>query len=199
MDYDIILASASPRRQELLKGLDLPFRVEIKKGVKETYPSTLQGGEIPLYLSQLKASAYLDSLRQDSILITADTIVWLDNQVLGKPKDFEQAKQMLSRLSGRTHQVFTGVSITRLNPESKQDVLQDSFFAESSVTFNRLTDQQINYYVEHYCPLDKAGAYGVQEWIGYVAVNRIEGSFYNIMGLPVALLYQHLQPLLNGQ
>ncbi len=195
MKHDIILASASPRRQELLKGLDLPFRVELKNDVKETYPQHLQGGDIPLYLSQLKATAYIETLKPESILITADTIVWLDNQILGKPKDLDDAKRMLSRLSGRTHQVFTGVSITRRQNDSN-DIFQDSFFAESKVTFNTLTDEQISYYVEHYRPLDKAGAYGVQEWIGFVAVAHIEGSFYNIMGLPVAKLYQHLKPLL---
>lgn len=195
MKHDIILASASPRRQELLKGLDLPFRVELKNDVKETYPQHLHGGEIPLYLSQLKATAYIETLKPESILITADTIVWLDNQVLGKPQDLDDAKRMLSRLSGRTHQVFTGVSITRRQNDSN-DIFQDSFFAESKVTFNTLTNEQINYYVEHYHPLDKAGAYGVQEWIGFVAVAHIEGSFYNIMGLPVAKLYQHLKPLL---
>ncbi len=191
----IILASGSPRRQELLKGLDLDFEILLKKGVNENYPDTLRGGEIPLYLSQLKARAYNDVLTSDTILLTADTIVWLDGRVLGKPKDLEDAKRMITMLSGRTHEVFTGVTLTTLSPANER--IEDSFVAESKVTFNSLTPSQIDYYVNTYKPLDKAGAYGVQEWIGYVGVKRIEGSFYNIMGLPVAMLYQHLQPLLQ--
>lgn len=191
----IILASGSPRRQELLKGLDLDFEILLKKGVNENFPDTLRGGEIPLYLSQLKARAYNDVLTPDTILLTADTIVWLDGRVLGKPKDLEDAKRMITMLSGRTHEVFTGVTLTTLSPANER--IEDSFVAESKVTFNSLTPSQIDYYVNTYKPLDKAGAYGVQEWIGYVGVKRIEGSFYNIMGLPVAMLYQHLQPLLQ--
>ncbi|MBO7203017.1 MAG: septum formation protein Maf [Paludibacteraceae bacterium] len=182
----LILGSQSPRRQELLKGLDIPFEVKTIDGIEEVFPPHLKREEIPLYLSQLKANAYLDLIDKDTIVITADTIVWCEDQLLEKPKDKTQAKQMLRFLSGKTHSVYTGVTLL-----SKQK--SKSFFAESKVTFSDLSDEEINYYVEKYNPIDKAGAYGVQEWIGYIAVKKIEGSYYNVMGLPIQLLYNELK------
>lgn len=188
--YKYILASNSPRRRELLAGLGLDFEVRVLPGIDESYPSELQGGDIPLYISKEKANAYVGQLRDDELLITADTIVWLDGEVLEKPKDEAGARRMLHELSGRTHQVFTGVSLTTTTK-------QVSFSCRSDVTFCTLTDDEIDYYISHYHPLDKAGAYGVQEWIGYVGVERIEGSFFNVVGLPVQRLYQALKQNFN--
>lgn len=183
---NIILASNSPRRRELLSGLGLDFEVRVLPGIDESHPAELQGGDIPLYISKKKADAYLASLQLDELLITADTIVWLDGEVLEKPKDEADACRMLHELSGKTHQVFTGVCLTTTEK-------QVSFSCRSDVTFCQLTDEEINHYVQCYRPLDKAGAYGVQEWIGYVGVERIEGSFFNVVGLPVQRLYQALK------
>jgi len=183
---NIILASNSPRRRELLSGLGLDFEVRVLPGIDESHPAELQGGYIPLYISKKKADAYLASLQPDELLITADTIVWLDGEVLEKPKDEADACRMLHELSGKTHQVFTGVCLTTTEK-------QVSFSCRSDVTFCQLTDEEINHYVQCYRPLDKAGAYGVQEWIGYVGVERIEGSFFNVVGLPVQRLYQALK------
>ena len=188
--YKYILASNSPRRRELLAGLGLDFEVRVLPGIDESYPSELQGGDIPLYISKEKANAYVGQLRDDELLITADTIVWLDGEVLEKPKDEADARRMLHELSGRTHQVFTGVSLTTTTK-------QVSFSCRSDVTFCTLTDDEIDYYISHYHPLDKAGAYGVHEWIGYVGVERIEGSFFNVVGLPVQRLYQALKQNFN--
>lgn len=188
--YKYILASNSPRRRELLAGLGLDFEVRVLPGIDESYPSELQGGDIPLYISKEKANAYVGQLREDELLITADTIVWLDGEVLEKPKDEADASRMLHELSGRTHQVFTGVSLTTTTK-------QVSFSCRSDVTFCTLTDDEIDYYISHYRPLDKAGAYGVQEWIGYVGVECIEGSFFNVVGLPVQRLYQALKQNFN--
>ena len=182
----IILASNSPRRRELLAGLDIPFEVHVLKGVDESFPAHLQGGEIPLYISRAKAEAYRSLLQPDDLLITADTIVWLDGRLLEKPENEGDARAMLHALSGCTHQVFTGVTVLTLERE-------ESFVSESHVTFAPLTDDEIDYYVSHYRPLDKAGAYGIQEWIGYIGVERIEGSFFNVMGLPVHRLYEVLK------
>ena len=184
--YKLILASNSPRRRELLSGLGIDFEVRVLSGIDESYPPELQGGDIPLYISKEKANAYVGQLRDDELLITADTIVWLDGEVLEKPTDDADARRMLHELSGRTHQVFTGVSLTTTSK-------QVSFVCRSDVTFCALTDDEIDYYVSRYRPLDKAGAYGVQEWIGYVGVERIEGSFFNVVGLPVQRLYQALK------
>ena len=185
MKYKIILASNSPRRRELLAGLDIPFEVRVLPSVDESYPDTLQAGDIPLYISREKANAYRELIAPDELIITADTIVWLEGAILEKPHDDAEAVAMLHRLSGKTHEVFTGVTLTTRRH-------QKSFVAESKVTFATLSDAEIAYYVAHYHPLDKAGAYGVQEWIGYVGVERIEGSFYNVMGLPVRRLYEAL-------
>ena len=188
--YKYILASNSPRRRELLAGLGLDFEVRVLPGIDESYPSELQGGDIPLYISKEKANAYVGQLRDDELLITADTIVWIDGEVLENPKDEADARRILHDLSGRTHQVFTGVSLTTTTK-------QVSFSCRSDVTFCTLTDDEIDYYISHYHPLDKAGAYGVQEWIGYVGVERIEGSFFNVVGLPVQRLYQALKQNFN--
>ena len=186
LDYHIILASNSPRRRELLSGLGLDYEVRTLPGIDESYPPTLQGEEIPVYISSTKASAYLDALKENELLITADTIVWLDGRVLGKPSDEEDARQMLRDLSGKTHQVITGVTLATTS-------FQKSFASVSQVTFATLTEEEINYYVTHYHPMDKAGSYGVQEWIGFIGVERIEGSYFNVMGLPVQRLYRELK------
>ena len=181
-----ILGSNSPRRRELLAGLGIDFEVRVAKDVDESYPATLVAEQIPLYISQQKAKAYV--LSPDDVLITADTIVWLDGCVLGKPVNEADAVRMLQRLSGQTHQVFTGVTI-RFDGETH------SFSAASDVTFDSLTDEEINYYVKNFRPLDKAGAYGIQEWIGYVGVTGLHGSYFNVMGLPVQKLYSELKKL----
>lgn len=183
LGYQIILASQSPRRQELLRGLNIPFEIQTID-VEEDYPNELRGAEIPCYLAEKKANAY--SLHENIMLITADTIVWLDNQVLGKPTDKENAVEMLKALSGKTHEVITGVCITTKNKRK-------TFSAVSKVRFAELSKEEIEFYVEKYRPYDKAGAYGVQEWIGYIGVEYIEGSFYNIMGLPIQKLYTELK------
>ncbi len=184
--YDIILASNSPRRRELLGGLDIPYRVCVLPDIDESYPDTLQGEEIPLYISKKKAEAYKAQLDENTLLITADTIVWLDGRVYGKPVDKADACAMLRALSGKSHTVITGVTLCTKEKEI-------SFTASSEVSFARLTDEEINYYVDKYAPLDKAGAYGIQEWIGYVGVTGIQGSYFNVMGLPIQRLYQELK------
>lgn len=186
LDYHIILASNSPRRRELLSGLGLDYEVRTLPGIDESYPDTLQGEEIPVYISSKKASAYLDALKDNELLITADTIVWLDGRVLGKPADEDEARQMLRDLSGKTHQVITGVTLATTT-------FQKSFASVSQVTFASLSEEEISYYVSHYHPMDKAGSYGVQEWIGFIGVERIEGSYFNVMGLPVQRLYRELK------
>lgn len=188
LNYHIILASNSPRRRELLSGLGLDYEVRTLPGIDESYPETLQGEEIPVYISSQKASAYLDELKENELLITADTIVWLDGRVLGKPSDEEDACQMLRALSGKTHQVITGVTLATTT-------FQKSFASVSQVTFATLSDEEIKYYISHYHPMDKAGSYGVQEWIGFVGVERIEGSYFNVMGLPVQRLYRELKEI----
>ena len=186
MNYHLILASNSPRRQELLKGLDWPFEVRVKAGIDETYPDDLSAEEVPLYLSKLKAKAYCAELQPKELLITADTIVVVGNKILGKPRNAADAKTMLALLSGRTHQVVTGVSLTTRHKQVAFKVVTD-------VTFKALSQTEINYYVDTYKPLDKAGAYGVQEWIGYIGVTALNGSYYNVMGLPVQRVYEELQ------
>ncbi len=192
MNHKIILASNSPRRKELLAGLDIPFEVKTIVGLDENFPSDLQAGDIPLFLSEKKSEAY-ESLwkEEDTMIITSDTIVWViaedgKGQMLGKPKSYEEAFEMLQLLSGKTHQVFTGVCV-RTNEK------KESFVTRTNVKFSDLSDAEINYYIEKYKPYDKAGSYGVQEWIGYIAVEEITGSFYNVMGLPVHQLYKVLK------
>ena len=185
--YKIILASNSPRRKELLAGLDLDFEVRTIPGIDESYPATLEAADIPLFIAWAKSEAYLPTLAEDELLITADTIVWTaDHGVMGKPADREEAYAMLRALSGRVHQVITGVRV--LTQARRVD-----FSVTSSVSFARLEDDEINYYLDRYKPYDKAGSYGIQEWIGYIGVDAIEGSFYNVMGLPVQRLYQELK------
>lgn len=184
--YEILLASNSPRRRELLAGLDIDYRVTALPEVDESYPDTLSGEEIPLYISQEKAAAYRRFMKDNTLLITADTIVWLDGKVYGKPRDIADAKAMLQALSGKTHTVITGVTLTSLQK-------QISFAVSTEVTFVALGDDEIDYYVETYRPLDKAGAYGVQEWIGYIGVTGLKGSYYNVMGLPIQRLYTELK------
>ena len=183
--YNIILASNSPRRRELLGGLGVTYEVRTLPDVDESYPDTLQGADIPLYIAREKADAYRSMLHTGDLMITADTIVWLDGQVLGKPRDREDAIRMLNAMSGKTHEVFTGVCLTTTE-------WQRSFSARTEVRFSTLDEEEIAYYVDRYCPMDKAGAYGVQEWIGYIGVEYIAGSYYNIMGLPVQRLYREL-------
>lgn len=185
-EYHIILASNSPRRRELLAGLGLDFEVRTLPGIDESYPDSLEGSHIPLYIARKKAEAYRPLLHEDELMITADTIVWLDRHVLGKPRDEAEAVQMLRDMSGRTHEVYTGVCLTT-------SARQRSFIVGTQVRFARLSEEEIHYYVSHFHPLDKAGAYGVQEWIGYVGVEYIEGSYYNVMGLPMQRLYQELK------
>jgi len=183
-NYKLILASGSPRRQQFLKELDTNFEVRLKE-VEEIYPETLQGAEITDYLAELKASALEETLSEDEILITSDTIVWHERKALGKPKDKEDAFVMLKSLSGKTHEVITSVCIKNADKS-------ETFNETTRVTFNILTDEEISYYLEEYKPYDKAGSYGIQEWIGLVAISRIEGSYANVVGMPVDKVYQYL-------
>ena len=180
----LILSSNSPRRKELLAGLDIPFEVRVIEDIDESYPDTLPTGEIAEYIAQKKAAAY--EVGNDEVLITADTIVVLDDQILGKPADAEEAKQMLRSLSGKTHHVITGVCL-------KSRDQQHHFSVISEVTFKTLAEDEISYYVENYKPFDKAGAYGIQEWIGYIGVTGLSGSYFNVMGLPVQRIYEELK------
>ena len=182
--YNIILASGSPRRQQFLKELDIDFEIRLKD-VEEIYPDHLKAEEITDFLAELKAAALTDTLSDNDILITSDTIVWHKNKALGKPTDKEDAFEMLKSLSGNTHDVITSVCI-------KNSSKSVTFNETTKVTFNTLTDEEINYYLENYRPYDKAGAYGIQEWIGLVAIAKIEGSYVNVVGLPVDKVYQHL-------
>lgn len=186
--YKIVLASNSPRRKELLSGLNLEYTVRVLPDIDESYPDTLKGEEIPMYISREKAEAYRNSMAEDELIITADTVVCINEKVLGKPCTLEEAKEMLRELSGKTHQVITGVCLMTRD-------LQRTFSATTQVTFDVLTEDEIEFYVEKFRPLDKAGAYGVQEWIGFVGVSRLEGSYFNVMGLPVQRLYQELKKL----
>lgn len=181
-----ILASGSPRRKELLAGLGLEFEIRLMEGIDESYPEGLGGEDIARHIAAQKAEAYRATLGEDELIITADTIVFLDGQVLGKPQDEKDACRMLRALSGRTHQVITGVTLL-----SQQKTV--SFASVSHVTFATLTEEEITHYVTHYHPTDKAGAYGIQEWIGFIGVERIEGSYFNVMGLPVQRLYTELK------
>jgi MAF protein len=185
-DYKIILASQSPRRKELLRGINLPFEVRTIEGLEEHYPSTLVGEEIPLFLARQKADAYRSLIESNEMIITADTIVWLNSEVMGKPHNKQEAIDMLHKLSGNTHDVITGVCIT-----TKER--QQSFSTHTLVTFATLSDEEISYYIDTYLPLDKAGSYGIQEWIGYVGVEKLEGSYFNVVGLPIQKLYQTLK------
>ncbi len=186
----LILASNSPRRKQLLAGLDLPFEVRVKDGIDETYPWDLTAEQVPVWISRRKAEAY--EVADGEVLVTADTVVAVEGKILGKPGNLEEAKEMLRSLSGRTHHVITGVTLRVRRSEQGGADDYCSFNAVTEVTFTKLTEEQIDYYVTTYKPLDKAGAYGIQEWIGYVGVTGIKGSYYNVMGLPVQRLSQAL-------
>ena len=183
--YEIILASKSPRRQQLLSDLGLKFSVQ-SMDIPEEFPSNLGMTEVSVYLAELKAEAFRPQLKTNQLVITADTIVWLDGKVLNKPADYADGFRMLKDLSGKKHQVITGVCLL-------SDKKKVSFYALTDVWFKELSDEEIHYYLEHYQPYDKAGAYGIQEWIGYVGIYHIEGSFFNVMGLPVQSVYEHLK------
>ncbi len=185
--YKIILASASPRRSELLESLGLQFEV-CPADVKEEYPDTLGMTAIPVFLAEIKAESLLKASEANQLIIAADTIVWANGKVLGKPNTKEEAFAMLKTLSGNQHRVITGVSI-----QGKS--IKRSFHAVTEVWFDELEDDEINYYIDKYKPMDKAGAYGIQEWIGYIGVKMIEGSFYNVMGMPVHKLYKELKEI----
>lgn len=185
-DYKVILASNSPRREELLRGINIDFQVKVLSDIDETYPSDISAKEIAEYVAKKKANSYTNTLKKDELLITADTIVILNDRVLGKPRNKEDAKEMLLSLSGKIHCVVSGVCLTSTTK-------QTSFSVASNVEFDHLTDEEIDYYIEHYTPFDKAGSYGVQEWIGYIGVKHISGSYYNIMGLPIQRLYKELK------
>lgn len=184
--YKILLASHSPRRRELLSQLRVPFNVIGLSDIDESYPTTMKKEEVPLYLANKKADAYAPNLRETDLLITADTLVILGDRILGKPKDRDEAIEMLTSLSGKTHRVVSGVCVTTL----KRRI---TFSAVTEVKFCDLDCRDIQYYVDNFQPYDKAGAYGIQEWIGYVAVEWIRGSYYNVMGLPVHQLYEELK------
>lgn len=184
--YHIVLVSASPRRRELLKNLGLNFKVRTLFGLDESYPESLRGEDIPRYISRKKAEAYRRSMAPDELLIAADTVVLLDGEVLGKPADANAARAMLHSLSGRIHQVTTGVTLMTADR-------METFAGTSHVKFAELNDEEIDYYVDNYLPFDKAGAYGIQEWIGMVAVEELRGSYFNVMGLPVQRLYTALK------
>lgn len=181
----IILGSTSPRRRDLLSKLDIEFRVADPYPYEETYPPTMLARDVPIYLSQLKSKAYPNPIASDEVLVTADTLIVFGDKIIGKPKDKAEAKKMLKQFSGHMHTVLTGVTL-------RGERLSRSFSVSSDVFFRKLTDQQIEYYVETYNPIDKAGAYGIQEWIGMVAIERIEGSFYNVVGLPTSRLVAEL-------
>ena len=184
-NYRLVLASKSPRRQQLLRNLELEFDVR-PADLDEVYPDELGMTAIPVYVAQMKADALKDTIQENELLITADTIVWKDDKVLCKPKTRDEAINMLRELSGNQHQVITGMHLQSQNKKV-------SFHAVTEVWFDEMNDEEILYYVDKYKPYDKAGAYGIQEWIGYVAIYKIEGSFYNVMGLPVHKLYQYLK------
>ncbi len=185
--YKLILASKSPRRHQLLKGLGFDFEHHVKE-VDETFPDNLKREEIPLFLCQLKADAFTDEISDNTIVITADTVVWIGDTVLNKPQDKAEAKRMLKMLSGNRHEVITAVCL-----KSKQK--QKVFFSVTEVYFKKLSEEEIDYYLNKYEPYDKAGAYGAQEWIGYIAIEKIIGSYFNVMGLPVKELYEELMKM----
>lgn len=188
---NIILGSQSPRRRELLGGLDIPFTA-VSIEADESYPENLQRGEIPYFISRAKADAYAPSLWQDDLLITADTIVWAEGRMLGKPHSEAEAVEMLRLLSNKTHQVYTAVTFAHLSSSS---LVLDTVVDQTDVTFAPLTDKEITRYVSRYRPFDKAGAYGIQEWIGYIACTAMNGSYFNVMGLPVHKVYEYLKQI----
>ncbi|WP_179006223.1 Maf-like protein [Winogradskyella forsetii] len=189
-DFNLILASASPRRHKFLKDLHLDFEIQLKP-VEEIYPDHLKREEITDFLAQLKAEPFAKSLKQKDLLITSDTIVWLDGKAIGKPKDKDDAFKMIKSLSNKTHEVVTSICFTL---KSEQRIVNTI----TKVTFKSLTDDEISYYIDHFKPLDKAGAYGIQEWIGAIGITSIEGSYNNVVGLPTHLLYETLNAIADG-
>ena len=189
-DYKIILASQSPRRHYLLKEIGLEFEIKLKEFIDESYPDNLVREEIPLYIAKKKAKVFEGDIQDNQILITADTIVWLNDKVIQKPEDKDDAVRILNELSGNCHQVYTGVCF-------KSKKKEFAFTACTDVFFKRLTYPEIDYYINHFQPMDKAGAYGIQEWIGYIGVEKINGSFFNVMGLPIQKLYTELDDFIN--
>lgn len=185
--YNIILASKSPRRHELIKSLDISFTIKTKE-VEEIYPENLKHSKITDYLAELKATPFTSELNENDLLITSDTIVWLNNKALGKPKDYHEAFNMLKELSNATHEVITSISLTSKN-------FQKTFNDVTTVTFKKLSDEEIDYYINTYKPFDKAGAYGIQEWIGKIGITKMNGSYFNVMGFPVHKLYKELSKL----
>lgn len=185
--HKIILASGSPRRQQFLKDLQFDFEIRLKE-IDEVYPEHLQGIEITNYLAQLKANAFEGTLEDQEVLITSDTIVWFENKALGKPKDYEDAFAMLKAMSGKTHEVITSVCF-------KTNRKTDTVFEVTKVTFKNLSDEVIHHYLENYKPFDKAGAYGIQEWIGLIGIAKIEGSYTNVVGMPTDVVFEYLTNL----
>ena len=188
--YHIILASNSPRRKELLGGLGIPFEVKVLPDIEENYPENLPVTEIAEFIAREKAAAYVQVMDEHDLVITADTVVIAQGEVMGKPIDADDARRMLQKLSGCKHQVVTGVCLTTRQVQRHFSVITD-------VTFKQLSDEEINYYIERYQPFDKAGAYGIQEWIGYIGVTGLEGSYFNVMGLPVQRIYTELSKIEN--
>ncbi len=186
LPYKIVLASNSPRRKELLRGLGVDFTIRTIDGIDESWPEELTGQEIPIYISSQKADSYASSMTPEELVITADTIVYLDNRVYGKPRNAEEAKRMLRELSGKWHEVITGVTIVTKDKRK-------SFAVTTEVKFAYFSDDEISYYVRNYSPMDKAGAYGIQEWIGFIGVEQIKGAYFNVVGLPVQRLYKELK------
>lgn len=182
--YKVILSSNSPRRKELFAGLGIDFEVRVISGIDESYPSDIPLKDVPQHIAKEKAAAY--DIATDELVVTADTVVIVDNEILGKPVDEDEARKMLRKLSGRSHEVITGVCLTTCE-------LQRSFAVTSEVTFKKLSEEEIEYYVRNYHPLDKAGAYGIQEWIGYIGVTSLYGSYFNVMGMPVQRIYEELR------
>ena len=186
MKNRLVLASNSPRRKELLRGLGIDFEVRLIGDIDESYPNGLPANEVPVHISKAKAAAYMDTMTENEVILTADTVVVCDGEILGKPHDAEDARRMLGLLSGKSHEVITGVTLSTLQ-------WQRSFAVTTVVWFKELSADEICFYVDNYRPFDKAGAYGIQEWIGYVGVQRIEGSYFNVMGLPVQSIYDELK------
>jgi septum formation protein len=183
-DYKIILASGSPRRQQFLKDLDIDFEIRLKD-VEEIYPTSLKAEEITNYLAELKAKAFQNEIQANELLITSDTIVWMNNEALGKPKDYDDAFNILRKLADATHEVITSVCFTTHHS-------RETIFDVTKVTFGKLSDEAIHYYLENYKPFDKAGAYGIQDWIGLIGISKIEGSYTNVVGLPTEKVYHYL-------
>lgn len=185
-NYKVLLASNSPRRKELLQGIDIDFEIKVLPDIDESYPASLPVEKVAEFIAEKKASSYTNNLKEDELLITADTVVILDGAIFGKPNNKEEANAMLTALSGKAHRVISGVCLATLEK-------QISFSVTSEVLFSELSNEEIEYYINRYSPFDKAGSYGIQEWIGYIGVEHLSGSYFNIMGLPIQRLYRELK------